>query len=217
MSENMDDIIRFFKDHQKLESYFPFPYAYIAENEMKKIYEDLNEKHAKIHVYGQNKKEFLKLIQSYLEKEYQRKDDVEDKAKSSVFIIALSLSFILSSLTFIYSKPIWIIPKLVILSILIVGVIFLVLSSITSIKALFLKGYNDLYLDGRLSGEYNDLEIIERSIDEEINILYECIKLNEILTNIKVNYVDVTFAGIRNGVTLIAVFFILTVLNSLMI
>ena len=94
---------------------------------------------------------------------------------------------------------------------------FLAFFCITSIRALYLKGYNDIYIDGRLSGEYENLQIIVRSVEEEINILYECIKLNQILTNIKGNFVEVTFVGIRNGITLIAIFFTLAVLNNLLL
>jgi hypothetical protein len=209
----MQYIIKFFKKHPELEPFFPFPHAVIAEKIMLKNYDLLNAKKASIDLSCQDSEEFLNIVESSLTKEFERKNEIEDKAKSSLFVITLSLTFILSSLTFFYDKCSWIIPKTIVLTILSLGVIFLLLSGITSIKTLSIGGYNDLYIHGRLSGNYENLKIVYRSKKEDINVLYECIRLNEILTNIKANYMHVTLVGIKNGIIFIALFFVLAVIN----
>ena len=107
----MDKIKNFFRRYPNLEEYIPFPYAYLAEESMQEKYNELDNKTAKINMEDHDSKEFIKIIQMELEKEYERKKVIEDKAKSSIFVIALSLTFILSSLSFIYSKTFWIVSE----------------------------------------------------------------------------------------------------------
>lgn len=214
LNDNMENIKKFFNYYQPFEFLFPFPNAFISEIIMLKNYDELDARTACINFGGHDANNILEMIESYHAKEYKRKDEIEDKAKSSLFVITLSLTFILSSLTFIYNNN-WVIPHVIILTSLIIGVVFLILSGITAIKSLVITGYSDIYLDGRLTGDYENLQVINRSKEEEINILYECVKLNEISTNIKENYMFATITGIRNGIIFITLFFILAALNYL--
>ena len=213
---NVQFISIFYKKYSRVAFIFPFPHVLIAERIMKKNYAKLTNKKANIDIIGHDVKKLSKMIESYHYKEYKRKEQIEDKAKTSLFIITLSLTFILSSLTFIYTNQ-WLIPREIILLSLIIGVVFLILSGITAIKSLSVTEYNDIYLDGRVTGDYNKLQIINISEKEELDLLYECVKLNEIITTIKENYYFATITGIRNGIFFITIFFILGAINFILL
>jgi hypothetical protein len=97
------------------------------------------------------------------------------------------------------------------LILLIMGVLYLLLSGITSIAALNIREFYGVGLvevikenDGRYSFENTDEVKI-------INKLFKYINLNQMITNISANYIYATFIGIRNGIILIATFFIVIV------
>ena len=66
-------------------------------------------------------------------------------------------------------------PKFLIIF-LIMGVIFIIISGITSIKALHMSPYSDLYIDGIITGDYDNLKIKKMTKLEEIEEIYECIE-----------------------------------------
>lgn len=206
----------FYENYGPLEFIFPIPNVFVAERIMNQNYKELDEKNAHISIEKDDVEETYNLIASYHTKEYERKEQIEDKAKTSLFVVTLSLTFVLSSLTFIYSN-IWVVPRKIILASLLIGVSFLILAGITAIKSLSVAKYNDIYLDGRVVGDYNNLKVAEMSKEKEINYLYECVKLNEIITNVKENYYFATITQIRNGIIFISGFFILAAINFILV
>jgi hypothetical protein len=159
----------------------------------------------------QDRDKILKELNEFHQQEKGRKGTVEDKAKACLFIIALTITLILGSLNFIKGvepgTPFYL-PGIVIL---IIGVIFLFLSGITAIKALNVREYHDIQLHNRVREDGTKLNIIKEEREERISLLYKIIKLNQLTTNIRSNYVYATFIGIRNGIILISIFFILAV------
>lgn len=204
---------KYLMDHQSLvEPIIPHIYAFLIEKGLETKIQNLNEKKAKIKILDHEVDEFLEIVKKYHEKEYERKDIIEDKAKSSLFIVTLSITLILGSLNFVNSDKI-IFPKFILIF-LIIGVVYIIFSGITAIKALHMKPYNDIVIDSIIVGkDYNKLTAVKMSKKTELSELYECIKLNQLLTTIKANYVEVTFLGIRNGLILVATFFILDAIN----
>ena len=155
--------------------------------------------------------EILKDLNEFHQREKGRKGTVEDKAKACLFIIALTITLILGSLTFIKGGEPGTPFYLTGIVILILGVIFLCLSGITAIKALNVREYHDIQLHDRVGEDGTKLNIIKVEREEKISLLYKIIKLNQLTTNIRSNYVYATFIGIRNGIILISIFFILAV------
>lgn len=157
--------------------------------------------------------EILKEINEFHQKEKDRKGTVEDKVKACLFIIALTITLILGSLNFIKgvdpATPFYLSGIVT----LILGVIFLFLSGITAIKAFNIGEYHDIQIYDRVREDGTKLNIINTSKEEKISLLYKIIKLNQLTTNIRSNYVYATFIGIRNGIILISIFFILAVTN----
>lgn len=98
--------------------------------------------------------------------------------------------------------------------ILILGVILLFLSGITAIKAFNIGEYHDIYLNDRIREDGTRLNIVETPQEDKVSVLYKIVKLNQLTTNIRTNYVYATFIGIRNGIILVSIFFILAVTDT---
>ena len=85
------------------------------------------------------------------------------------------------------------------------------LSGITSIAALNIREFYDLYLNEIIDKSGDSYNAKAQDDVEIINKLYKYINLNQMITNISANYIYATFIGIRNGIMLIGAFFIIIV------
>lgn len=190
----------------------PNLYTFLAEKILRDRIRKLEEKEFNVEINkDQDTNEFIEELKEYHQKEVNRKKIIEDKAKASLFIIVLSTTLILGSLGFIEEGGV--IFKFHILLILIIGVIYLLLSGITSIKALNIRKFYDVYLDNRVKETKGKLNVLSLNKEDRISQLYKIIKLNQLMTIIRSNYVYATFVGIRNGIILISLFFVIVVCN----
>lgn len=196
---------------------YPHIYAFYAEKILKNKVHELKV-NFKI-TEDQNLNEFIKELEDYHKKEVERKKLIEDKAKSSLFVIAISVTLILGSLNFfrdIKGEPNFL--YIISLFSLFLGLIYLLLSGISSIQALTIKEFYDIYVDDRIEVTEGIQNIKNFDIKDQIEQIYKNIKLNQSITNIRSNYVSATFIGIRNGIILMSLFFIIaagTVENNL--
>ena len=92
---------------------------------------------------------------------------------------------------------------------MILGILYLLFSGYTSIKAINIREFYDETLDDIISENDGKLTIKNSSTNEKMLLYYKNIKLNQLINNIKSNYVYATFIGIRNGIILISIFFML--------
>ncbi len=188
----------------------PNLYAFWAEKILRNKIKKLKEKEFNIKIgKNQDLDEFVKELTEHHHKEIERKKVIEDKAKASLFIIALSITLILGSLGFIKGRGVTLEPY--ILLILTTGVIYLLLSGITSIRALNIREFYDIYLENRIEENRGNLNIMSLDNQDRIARFYKIINLNQLMTMIRSNYVYATFIGIRNGIILLSLFFILVV------
>ena len=159
----------------------------------------------------ENADQYENILKQFIEKERDRKIAIEDKAKASLFVITISISLLLSTLGFIkqYENTI----NELIIALLILGIIYLVLSGFSALKAINIKEFYDIYLNDKI--DYKDCHIQLKNIDlyENISNLYKFNILNQLITNQRSNYVYATFTGIRNGMLLIALCFVCIVGN----
>lgn len=210
----------FLIENKFLQIFVPFIPAFRSETKLKKKIEKLNDEHAYIEINGNNEDDLLEIVREHHHREFDRDNKIEDKAKSSLFIVTLSITFILGSLNYINGVNTWIIPEIIVLIVLIIGVFYLVFAAVTSIKTIHATPSYDIYIDNRIEGFkssfHDNLKMVKINKKQEINTLYECIKLNELWMIIKLNFMDATFAGLRNGIILVSVFFILVVINVIL-
>lgn len=170
----------------------------LANKTIQKNYAILKEKKFQIDI-DSNEKEIIDFLDKYWQKELDRNNTVVDKAKSSLFVIALSITFLTGILKLFNGiNPISEIY-------IIIGLIYFVLSGITSVSAILPRQYNEIEMDDVFKSENDKISFNDKT--KEINDIYKNIKLNELVILEKINYVDVTFSGI-----IIGTFFISTAL-----
>lgn len=197
-----------------LEHIATYFYACWAEKVLIRKIKNLKEKEFAIKLdETKNLPKLIKELKACHQKERDRKKIIEDKAAASLFVIGLSVTLILGSLEFIRDTESGLIFKFFIFSILIIGVIYLLFSGAASIKALITRQFYDEDLDDWIKENGNELNVV--TLDNNIRFAqaYKSIKLNQLMTDIRSNYVYATFIGIRNGIILISFFFIIAVGN----
>lgn len=159
-----------------------------------------------------DKKKYIEILEKELKTQLERKKGIEDKAKSILFAITLTVTiliFSVNSLKLSYNNWFDYIP----LSILIVSICCLIVSACFSLKALELKEYNYLFV---IKND-NNTKNIELIIKEDETALIDAIKtkaLNDFRITKIGNYVSIAYSLIRNGIIGFALVLIILMLHS---
>lgn len=200
-----------------LQDVIPHLYAHFSAN--KKIGKKIQDMESKLNEtmfgddYEDDELENLSSeLKRYQEKERNQRDRIDDKAKASLFIIALTITLIIGSLNFINGIGKQNIP-FVLFGILILGVIYLISAGIASIKAFNVREFHDIYFFQGIEKDNAKYKLIDKK--KEVNLLHSYIELNQERTRISTNYVYSTFIDIRNGLILVALFFITAIFNGI--
>ena len=184
-------------------------YAFVAERKIKGKYEDDGKT---LVISEKSVKNIRATLDAYEEKEVERKRSIEEKAKSSLFVVALSVTIsmtILGLLKDFHLAGITIAAVVLFL----VALLYLILASITAIKAINIGEFHSLSLSHFIEREDGSLKRTRISDAEKAVDLYKYLKLNQRTNNIKANYVYATFIGIRNGIVLLALFFFILLVS----
>lgn len=159
-----------------------------------------------------DKQKDIELLEKELKAQLERKKGIEDKAKSILFAITLTVTiliFSVNSLKLSYNNWFDYIP----LSVLTISVFCLIVSACMSLKALELKEYNYLFL---LKND-DDSQKIELIKNDKETTLSDAIK-TKILNDFRItkisNYVSFAYSSIRNGVVGFALVLIILMLYS---
>lgn len=157
----------------------------------------------------EDKKELISFLEEYRQREINRKDVIEDKAKSSLFVITLSITFLTGVLKIIGEI------NIISLIYIIIGLSYFVLSGITAVEAIIPKPYYDIYFGDKFETKVlKDHKIkIKINKEQEIQALYKNVILNEFVIMKKTNYTDATFRGIVLGTFFISASLMLLLFN----
>lgn len=148
-------------------------------------------------------------LDKFLKDEFERKKIIEEKARALLFIISATIAITTGSLTYLSNIR----PEnaliVISLALLAIGFVFLILAIISTLTALNISEYyyvlpSDRFVeddDGYLDIFTNDKSLVEK--------LYRNRKLNMYINMRRGNHLYASFINIRNGVILIASFFIL--------
>lgn len=160
-----------------------------------------------------DKKKYIEILKKELKAQLERKKGIEDKAKSILFAITLTVTiliFSLNSLKLSYNNWFDYIP----LSILIISVFCLIVSACLSLKALELKEYNYLFV---IKNDDNSQKIELNIQEDETAVLVDAIKV-KVLNDFRIikigNYVSIAYSSIRNGIIGFALVLIILMLYS---
>lgn len=190
----------------------PNIYVFILYHKLNGRVKDLKEKDQLFKIESRkNLDESINILKSIYDREVNRKKTIEDKAKSSLFIVSLTISFTLGSLGFLNSMGL--LSEVYILVLLIIGLVYLMLSGINCINVLSITEYYYIHPNNQIIESESKLIFNNFKKEEIANYLYKINKLNELIIQIKTNFAYSTLVGIRNGMVFLTIFFITIILN----
>lgn len=157
-------------------------------------------------------KDYLEQVKADIKEQHDRKKIIEDKAKSLLFIITVSITAITFSLTYLNSLEINV-PQTIALIFLGVSIIYFVLGTIRALQTLNIRKFHVI----QTAIEITEVNYKLTAKKTDADFLKELIKSKQQndLINIQLsNYTYASFTLIRNGIILFVSFFIMTIFVS---
>jgi len=156
--------------------------------------------------------DYIEQVKADLKEQHDRKKIIEDKAKSLLFIITVSITAITFSLTYLNSLEINV-PQTIALILLGVSILYFVLGTIRALQTLNIREFHVIQTAIEITDDNYKLNAKKTDTD----FLKELIKSKQQndLINIQLsNYTYASFTLIRNGIVLFVSFFIMTIFVS---
>ncbi len=157
-------------------------------------------------------KDYIEQIKADIKEQHDRKKIIEDKAKSLLFIITVSITAITFSLTYLNSLEINV-TQTIALILLGVSIVFFVLGTIRALQTLNIRKFHVI----QTAIEITEVNYKLTAKKTDADFLKELIKSKQQndLINIQLsNYTYASFTLIRNGIILFVSFFIMTIFVS---
>nr|WP_322626475.1 hypothetical protein [uncultured Flavobacterium sp.] len=157
-------------------------------------------------------KDYIEQVKADIKEQHDRKKIIEDKAKSLLFIITVSITAITFSLNYLNTLEINI-PQTIALFVLSISILYFVLGTIRALQTLNIRKFHVIQTVVEITEDNFKLTAKK----DDIHFLKELIKskLQNDLINIQLsNYTYASFTLIRNGIILFVLFFIITIFVS---
>jgi hypothetical protein len=181
----------------------------------------------------------IKILKDYSKKENDRDNVINDKVKSSLFVIVISITFLAGIFKFLDSI------NLMSELLMSIGLIYLFFSGITAVQSILPRKYHNVIIKDKIKVDqtflncnpkstifspvkikseenkdfkelFNYFEICTfKDRKKEASELYKSIILNDEVILKKINYMDVTFHGIILGTLFITASFIIILFINL--
>lgn len=198
-----------------LQSIFPGFYAVIVNHRIEeKLKKQSNFSVDTTAIASGQEKNYIEQIRSELKDQRERKKTIEDKAKSLLFIITVSISAITFSLTYIKNieKST---PQTIALIILGISILYLISGAIRAIQTINIKKYYFIQSKFNIDTINNSFKIIANEPDSDLlKTMIVAKNINDSINTQLSNYAYASFILIRNGILLFACFFITTVFSN---
>jgi hypothetical protein len=155
---------------------------------------------------------YIEQVKADLKEQHDRKKIIEDKAKSLLFIITVSITAITFSLTYLNSLEINV-PQTIALILLGLSILYFVLGTIRALQTLNIRKFHVIQTEI----EITDVNYKLNAKKPDTDFLKELIKSKQQndLINIQLsNFTYASFTLIRNGIVLFVSFFIMTIFVS---
>lgn len=196
-----------------LQHIFPGFYATYANKIVAKNYDKQNNYDVDLTAITAGKEqEYIEQVKADLKEQHDRKKIIEDKAKSLLFIITVSITAITFSLTYINNLEINV-AQTIALILLGVSILYFVLGTIRALQTLNIRKFHVI----QTAIEITDVNYKLTAKKTDSDFLKELIKSKQQndLINIQLsNYTYASFTLIRNGIVLFVSFFIMTIFVS---
>lgn len=188
---------------------FPGWYARFANKIVLKKYKEQEKYSVNIESIESDYRQVLNNVKNDLEKQVSRKERIEEKSKSLLFIITVIIIAITFSLNYI-SKLLNNNLQLIAVFILLISILYLVMGAVRVLQALNIRRFS-VY---QVEVEKSDLQyILVKELDDK-KLLKDLIKkkqLNDLIIIQLSNFTYASFTLIRNGIILFMAFFISTI------
>jgi len=156
--------------------------------------------------------EYIEQLKADLKEQHDRKKIIEDKAKSLLFIIAVSITAITFSLTYLNSISINL-PQIIALIFLGISILYFVQGVIKAIQTLNIKPFHVIQAEVEIT-EQNFKLSAKQSDDDFLKNLIKSKQQNDLINIRLSNYTFASFNLIRNGIICFVVFFATTICGN---
>jgi len=157
-------------------------------------------------------KEYIEQVKADLKEQHERKKIIEDKAKSLLFIIAVSITAITFSLTYLYSLH-FNIFQVIALVFLGISILYFVSGVIRALQTLKIRPFNVIQTDVKITDSNYKL-IAKKNDNEYLKELIIKKQLNDLTNVCLANYTYASFSLIRNGIIFFVLFFATTICGN---
>lgn len=196
-----------------LEQIIPGFHAKRANKTVSKFYDDRANFEVDISAIPTEKEtEYIEQLKSDLKEQHDRKKMIEDKAKSLLFIIAVSITAITFSLTYLNSISINL-SQIIALVFLGISIVYLVQGVIKALQTLNIRQFHVIQADVEIT-QTNYKLTPKKSNDEFLKDLIKSKQQNDLINIRLSNYTFASFNLIRNGIIFFVVFFATTICGN---
>lgn len=157
-------------------------------------------------------KDYIEQVKADLKEQHDRKKIIEDKAKSLLFIITVSITAITFSLNYLNTLEINV-PQTIALFVLGISILYFVLGTIRALQTLNIRKFHIIQTVVEITDNNYKLTAKETETDFLKGLIKS--KQQNDLINIQLsNYTYASFTLVRNGIILFVSFFIMTIFVS---
>lgn len=193
-----------------LQHLFPGIYASYANNIVSKKYDEQQNFDVDVTaIKSGQEKDYIEQVKLDIKEQHDRKKIIEDKAKSLLFIITVSITAITFSLTYINTLETNTLQTIALI-VLGLSIVYFVLGTIRALQTLNIRQFHIVQTEVEITNE--NYKLTGRKSD--IDFLKELIQSRQYndLINIRLsNFTYASFTLIRNGIILFVSFFIMTI------
>jgi hypothetical protein len=195
-----------------LEQIIPGFHAKRANKTVSKFYDDRANFEVDTTDVKGKETEYIEQLKSDLKEQHDRKKIIEDKAKSLLFIIAVSITAITFSLTYLNSISINL-SQIVALVFLGISILYFVQGVIKALQTLNIRQFHVIQADVEIT--QTNFKLSAKKSDEEfLKDLIKSKQQNDLINIRLSNYTFASFNLIRNGIIFFVVFFATTICGN---
>jgi len=159
-----------------------------------------------------NEKDYIKQVKADLKEQHDRKKIIEDKAKSLLFIIAVSITAITFSLNYLNSLA-FNLYQIIALVFLGMSILYFVWGVVRALQTLNIRQFNIIQVEVAITDQNYKLSA-KKSDTDFLKELIRSKQLNDLINIRLSNYTYASFNLIRNGIIIFVAFFTLTICGS---
>lgn len=196
-----------------LEQVLPGFHAGRSNRKVESIYESRKDFEVDLTAIGSwREKEYIEQIKLDLKQQHERKKIIEDKVKSLLFIIAVSITAITFSLNYLQSIT-YNSYQIIALFFLGVSVLYFVQGVVRALQVLNIRQFHIVQAEVEIT-EKNYRLLAKKSDSSFLRELIKSKQQNDLINIRLSNYAFASFNLIRNGVIFFVVFFAVTVVGD---